>query len=66
MDCCYAAVINKIKMQKAIVIHSDILAMANAGKRAVASNFSLQGVDLMLNSIEDKLPIGSDEWESMA
>ena len=49
-----------------VVTHSDILAMANAGKRAGASNFSRQEADMMLNSIEDELPIGSDEWKSVA
>lgn len=46
-------------------VHSDHIAMANTGKRLGASNFSQKEVDMMLNCIEDKLPIGSDEWENV-
>ena len=40
--------------------------MATSRKRLGASNFSQQEVDTMLDCIEQKLPIGSDEWESVA
>jgi CBS-domain-containing membrane protein len=40
--------------------------MSTAGKRLGAANFSQKKVDEMLNAIETWLPIGAEDWESVA
>ena len=40
--------------------------MAASGKRLGASNFTLPEINILLDCIEDKLPIGHDEWELVA